>query len=49
MDRSLQIVVENPTQTRYVMKFVPTKNYFILKVTDGRKICMKKANAIKEY
>lgn len=45
----MQIVVENPTQARYVMKYQPKLNIFRLKVTDGRRIVMKKANASVEY
>lgn len=49
MDKAMSIVVQNPTETRYVMKYKPKSNQFILKVTDNRKIAMKKANASRQY
>ena len=47
VDRAMQILVERPTDARYTIKYLPKTNSFVLKVTDGQAIVMKKANASK--
>ena len=47
LDRAMEILIENPTTSRYVLKYIPEKNMFLIKITDGHKIVMKKVNAQK--
>lgn len=47
LDRAMEIIIDNPTTSRYVLKYIPNKNSFLIKVTDGRKIVMKKVDASK--
>ena len=49
LDRAMEILIENPTTSRYVLKYLPDKNTFLIKITDGQKIVMKKVNARKQY
>lgn len=45
VDRAMQILVEHPIDARYTIKYLPKKNYFILKVTNGQAIVMRRASA----
>lgn len=45
----MPVLVDNPTISRYTIKFVPKNNEFVLKVTDGVRIVMKKCHAFEEY
>lgn len=41
----MPVLVENPTEARFTLKYIPRKNWFILKVTDGDRIVMKRCHA----
>lgn len=41
----MQILVENPVTSRYVLKYDNKKHTFILKVTNGSNVVLKKGNA----
>lgn len=45
----MEIIIENPIKSRYVLKYNNKKHIFILKVTDGTKITLKKSNADTDY
>lgn len=45
----MQIIVENPVTSRYVIKYNYKKHAFILKVTNGPSVVLKKGNASTEY
>lgn len=47
IDRAMPLLVDNPTQTRYTIKFLARRNIFVLKVTDGGKIVMKKCKGFE--
>ena len=47
VDRAMQILVERPTDARYTIKYLPKTNSFVLKVTDGQGMVMKRADASK--
>ncbi len=38
----MELLVDNPTTARYVLKYVPKTHKFLLKITDGQQIVMKK-------
>jgi hypothetical protein len=41
-DRAMDLIIENPTQAKFVLKYVPKLHKFVLKVTDGTRIVMRK-------
>lgn len=41
-DRAMDLLIENPTQAKFVLKYVPKLHKFVLKVTDGTRIVMRK-------
>jgi hypothetical protein len=41
-DRAMDLIIENPTQAKFVLKYVPKLHKFVLKVTDGSRIVMRK-------
>ena len=41
-NKSMELLVYNPTASRFVLKYVPKTHKFILKVTDGDQTVMKK-------
>jgi hypothetical protein len=41
----MELLVENPTASKFMMKYIPKTHKFILKVTDGYQIVMKKCKA----
>ncbi len=41
----MQIIVENPVISRYVIKYNNKKHSFVLKVTNGPTVVLKSANA----
>ena len=49
IDRAMQILVDQPVLARCVIKYVPRRNEFVLKVTDGKAIAMKRAEASSEF
>lgn len=49
VDRAMQVLVERPTIARLTIKYIPRKNWFVLKVTDGQTIVMRRANALTEF
>lgn len=49
MDRAMPILIENPIEARYTLKYIPRRNWFILKVTDGARLVMKRCHASDEY
>lgn len=40
----MEILVQNPTFSKYTLKYDPKSHRFVLKVTDGNKIVLKKCN-----
>lgn len=38
----MDLIVENPTQSKYVLKYLPKTHKFVLKVTDGNRLIMRK-------
>lgn len=42
IDRAMDLLVENPTISKFVIKFIPKTRKFVLKVTDGNRIVIKK-------
>ena len=45
----MEIIMEKPTKSRFILKYNNKKHIFILKVTDGTKITLKKSNADTDY
>ncbi len=45
----MQILVESPVTSRYVMKYNSKKHAFVLKVTNGSNVVVKRCNADLEY
>lgn len=43
----MNILVENPAVAKFVMKYVVKNHRFLLKVTDGDRMVIKKCNADK--
>ena len=41
----MELLVENPTASKFVLKYIPKTHKFILKVTDGYQIVLKKCKA----
>ncbi len=42
LEQAMQIITEKPHRSRYVIKYQPVKEVFILKVTDGNKVVLKR-------
>lgn len=42
-------MIENPVSSRYVMKYNSIRHIFILKVTNGKNVAMKKCSADLDY
>lgn len=38
----MELLVDNPTTAKFVFKYVPKTHKFVLKVTDGQQLVMKK-------
>lgn len=41
-DRAMDLLIENPTQSKFVLKYVPKTHKFVLKVSDGSRLVMRK-------
>ena len=44
-NKAMDLLVYNPTASKFVLKYLPKTHKFILKVTDGDQIVMKKCKA----
>lgn len=45
----MQVLVENPVTSRYVLKYSSKKHAFVLKVTNGSTVVLKRGDAQTEY
>lgn len=43
-DRAIDLLIENPTQSKFVLKYMPKLHKFVLKVTDGTRLVMRKCD-----
>lgn len=44
-DRAMDLLIESPTHSKFVLKYLPKLHKFALKVTDGSRIVIRKCKA----